>query len=131
MIAKIALTYELLRVLPPGASAAGEAVDRAMIALGLPRATGAVRAHKTCTQDLHASGPPGCHPASRSGSELAERARRQPHCRKSRPRRRLALSQMHSVSRLEGMNEIAPRGRPSRKALAVLNPDRLVINGKA
>ena len=39
---------------PPSASAGGEAVDHASFALGSPRATGAVRARRTYTQDLHA-----------------------------------------------------------------------------
>jgi hypothetical protein len=39
--------YELLCMLPPGASAGGEAVDHANFALGSSRATGAVRARRT------------------------------------------------------------------------------------
>jgi hypothetical protein len=42
--------YELLRILPPSASAGGEAGDHASFALGSPRATGAVRARRTYTQ---------------------------------------------------------------------------------
>jgi hypothetical protein len=46
--------YELVRVLRSSTSAGGEAVDHVDFALGSPRATGAVRARRTHTQDLHA-----------------------------------------------------------------------------